>query len=73
MEDVLNIQINPKKLQEARRKAGYSQTQVAKMLNLSKGAVSQWECGVTVPSGNDLLRLLAAYKLATRNFFAKVV
>lgn len=35
------------RLQELRKKAGYSQEQVAEQLGLSRQAVSKWESGVS--------------------------
>ena len=36
------------RLQELRKKAGYSQEQVAEMLGLSRQAISKWESGVSL-------------------------
>lgn len=35
------------RLQELRKKAGYSQEQVAEMLGISRQAISKWESGVS--------------------------
>ena len=35
------------RLQELRKKAGYSQEQVAELMELSRQAVSKWESGVS--------------------------
>lgn len=35
------------RLQELRKRAGYSQEQVAELLGLSRQAVSKWESGVS--------------------------
>ena len=44
--EVMNMDIADR-LQELRKKAGYSQEQVAEMLGLSRQAVSKWESGVS--------------------------
>lgn len=36
-----------KNLKEARKKAGYSQKDVAEKLNISRQAISRWENGVS--------------------------
>lgn len=45
-------------LLKLRKKAGLSQRYVADYLNISQGAVSQWEQGLSMPSA-DKLPLLA--------------
>lgn len=40
-----------KRLQVLRKKAGYSQEQVAEMLGISRQAVSKWESGVSKTKG----------------------
>lgn len=35
------------RLQELRKKAGYSQEQVAELLGISRQAISKWESGVS--------------------------
>ena len=44
--EVINMDI-AERLQELRKKAGYSQEQVAEMLGLSRQAISKWESGVS--------------------------
>ena len=40
-----------KNLKEARKKAGYSQKDVAEKLNISRQAISRWENGVSQTKG----------------------
>ncbi|MBQ8658837.1 MAG: helix-turn-helix transcriptional regulator [Clostridia bacterium] len=46
-----------KKIKELRKEAGYTQKQLAKMLNKSETGFASWEQGLSEPSVNDL-RLL---------------
>ena len=48
------------RLKELRLEKNVSQLEVAKMLNMSKMAVSHWEKGNSEPS-NEQLKILAAY------------
>lgn len=48
-------------LREMRKKAGYTQKQLANMLFVNQTAVSQWERGVTVPSQSTLFALCDLY------------
>lgn len=45
------------RIKTLRKLAGYSQEQIARKLNVSQGAVSQWERGVTIPASEQLLAL----------------
>jgi len=44
-------------LKKARKNAGLSQNDIAKKLNVSQGAVSQWEQGIRQPSHEVLVKL----------------
>ena len=44
--EVMNVEI-AQRLQELLKKAGYSQDQVAELMELSRQAVSKWESGVS--------------------------
>jgi len=72
MDNLLEIKLDPKKLQKARRKAGLTQVQVADLLKVTKGAVSQYETGESEPRGSTLLRLLIAYNIVPRAKLQKV-
>ena len=53
--EVMNMDIS-ERLQELRKKEGYSQEQVAEMLGLSRQAISKWESG----QGKLILRRIRA-------------
>ena len=45
------------RLKEIRKQAGYTQEQIAKMLEVTQSAVSQWESGRKMPLGKYRLKL----------------
>ena len=49
------------RLQKLRKKAGYSQEQVAEMLGLSRQAVSKWESGQGKPEIDNVVKLTEIY------------
>ena len=49
------------RLQELRKKAGYSQEQVAEQLGLSRQAVSKWESGQGKPEIDNVVKLMELY------------
>ena len=49
------------RLQEQRKKAGYSQEQVAEQLGLSRQAVSKWESGQGKPEIDNIVKLMELY------------
>ncbi len=53
-----------KNLKEAREKAGYSQSDVAEKLNISRQAVSRWENGWSYPDVENLVILSQMYKIS---------
>ena len=48
-------------LKKARKKAGISQESVAIKLNVTQGAISQWEKGKSLPRAELLPKLAALY------------
>lgn len=52
------------RLQELRKKAGYSQEQVAEMLGLSRQAVSKWESGQGKPEIDNIVKLTEIYNVS---------
>ena len=52
-----------KNLKEAREKAGYSQSDVAEKLNISRQSVSRWENGWSSPDIDNLTVLSQIYKI----------
>ncbi len=49
------------KLYELRKKAGLSQEELAEKLNVSRQAVSKWECGESLPDTNNLITISKLY------------
>ena len=58
--EVMNMDIS-ERLQELRKKEGYSQEQVAEMLGLSRQAISKWESGQGKPEIDNLIKLTEIY------------
>lgn len=52
------------RLLELRKKAGYSQEQVAEMLGLSRQAVSKWESGQGKPEIDNIVKLMEIYNVS---------
>ncbi|MBO5033067.1 MAG: helix-turn-helix transcriptional regulator [Lachnospiraceae bacterium] len=52
------------RLQELRKKSGYSQEQVAGMLGLSRQAVSKWESGQGKPEIDNIVKLTEIYHVS---------
>lgn len=52
------------RLQELRKKEGYSQEQVAEMLGLSRQAVSKWESGQGKPEIDNIIKLTEIYRVS---------
>ena len=61
--EVMNMDIADR-LQELRKKAGYSQEQVAEMLGLSRQAVSKWESGQGKPEIHNIVKLTEIYNVS---------
>lgn len=49
------------RLQKIRKQNGYSQEELADMLNVSRQAVSKWECGESSPDTENLISLSKIY------------
>ena len=56
-----NGEILGKKLYECRKKAGLSQEELAEKLNVSRQAVSKWECGESLPDTDNLISISKLY------------
>lgn len=54
-----------KRLQELRKKAGYSQEQVADMLGISRQAISKWESGQGKPEIDNIIKITEIYHVST--------
>lgn len=53
------------RLQELRKKAGYSQEQVAEMLGLSRQAISKWESGQGKPEIDNVIKMTEIYNVSS--------
>jgi transcriptional regulator with XRE-family HTH domain len=60
-------------LKVARRKAGFTQSDVAHLLDVSQPYVSDLECGRTLPSIHELCALSLLYGRTFESFFADLV
>lgn len=61
--EVVNMDIG-ERLQTLRKKAGYSQEQVAEMLGLSRQAISKWESGQGKPEIDNIVKLTEIYNVS---------
>lgn len=53
-------------IKKAREKAGLTQAQVAKEMNVNQSAVALWECGETQPRADRLLQLSKLLKCSVK-------
>ncbi|MBR2375832.1 MAG: helix-turn-helix transcriptional regulator [Clostridia bacterium] len=53
-----------KTLRELRKEAGFTQKQVAKLMDKSETGYASWEQGLSEPSVNDLRRLCRIYEIS---------
>lgn len=61
--EAMNMNIS-ERLQELRKKEGYSQEQVAEMLGLSRQAISKWESGQGKPEIDNIIKLTEIYHVS---------
>lgn len=61
--EVMNMNLS-ERLQELRKKEGYSQEQVAEMLGLSRQAISKWESGQGKPEIDNIIKLTEIYHVS---------
>ena len=52
------------RIREAREKANLTQVALAKMVNVTQGAVTQWERGATMPKLPTLMKLSSALNVS---------
>ena len=52
------------RLQDLRKKAGYSQEQLAELLGISRQAVSKWESGQGNPDIDNIIKLTKIYQIS---------
>jgi len=70
VKDILTREVNMsdigQRMKQRRKLAGMSQTDLGKIVGVSKVAVSQWENGDTQPNGENLLKMAQGVKLPAR-------
>lgn len=59
-------------LKAARTQAGFSQEDIAKMLNVSTSTVSNWEKGVVDITARNLYKLSDIYKMSISDFLLPI-
>ena len=52
------------RLRDLRKQKGYSQTQMARKLHITQGAISQWENGLTTPAADQLVTLAQVFGIS---------
>ena len=53
------------RLKELRNKFGYTQSELAKKLSLTRASVNAWEMGVSLPSVQYVIQLAKIFKVST--------
>lgn len=61
----------PERLREARLARGYTVTEFSKLIGVSKQAISQYELGRSIPSGEVFMKIVNILKFPTSFFFEK--
>ena len=59
------------KLLKLRKKNGWSQEELAELMNVSRQAISKWEGAQATPSLDKILTLSKLFGRAMKNFFKK--
>ncbi len=53
------------KIKFLREEKGYTQTDLAKILNITRSSVNAWEMGISVPSTQYIVELADIFKIST--------
>lgn len=53
------------KIKELREQAGYSQTQLAKLLDVTRSSVNAWEMGLSTPTTQYVVALAKVFHVST--------
>ena len=53
------------RIKKLREKQGYTQTELAKMLGVTRSCVNAWEMGISVPSTQSLVQLAQIFDIST--------
>lgn len=62
-----------KRLKAARKTKGMTQTDLGKLVNVTKGTVSSWETGVRCPSVETLIQLADLFACTTDYLLGRAV
>lgn len=60
-----------KRIQQLRLERGWTQSELAKQLNISKKAVKNWEIGSSKPSVDHAIRLADVFCISTDSLFGR--
>lgn len=52
------------RIKQLREKQGYTQTELAKMLGVTRSCVNAWEMGISVPSTQSLVQLSQIFDIS---------
>ena len=63
--ELIHIMNIAERLKDLRKEAGYSQEQVAELLNVSRQAVSKWESAQGYPDIENIIKLAQMYEVST--------
>lgn len=53
------------RIKALREKAGYTQTQLSKILGITRSGVNAWEMGISVPSTQYIVELAQIFQVST--------
>ena len=53
------------RIKKLREKQGYTQTELAKMVGVTRSCVNAWEMGISVPSTQSLVQLAQIFDMST--------
>lgn len=59
-------------LQDLRKSNGFTQYDIAELLNINRASVSKWETGVSIPNIEHLKKLSELYKLTINELLDKL-
>ena len=71
MENLINMKIFGERLKELRLEKGYTQNQIAKILNVSGNTIYAWENDKQEPSMHTLLNLREIFNVSLDYLFGK--
>lgn len=59
------------KIRQLRKQKGYSQEQLARKLDITQGAVSQWEKNITTPAADQLRSLAEIFEITVDSLLSE--